>query len=147
MILKNKRHYRTYIIKEGDMLRYKLNESDAPWENGTIDSFDSTFLMINNARIYLKDIAEIEIQRKNLHYASDGGMIMLAGVAYPTLVLLNSLFAWQKPYFTKTQRILFPAMIVSGFGIACSQTKTCKIGKKYSLEILIFKPPKTAGKN
>ncbi len=141
MILKNKRHYKTYVIKEGDVLRYKLNENDAQWERGTIDSFDSTFLRINNARVYLKDIAAIEIQRKNLHYVQDGGMIMLAGVAYPTLVLLNSLFAWQKPHFTKTQRILFPAMILSGFGITRLQTKKCKIGKKYSLEVLIFNNP------
>jgi len=138
MILKNKKHHKNIIFKKGDAITYILKGDGAYWKSGTIDSFDSTFLTVSNVIVKVNNIAAIEVQRKRMNFAQDGGMLMLAGISLPLLSLLNDLIDWNKPRFSKGGLITSASLLVSGFAISLLATKKCEIGEKYALEILIF---------
>jgi len=138
LILKNKKNHRTVIFKKGDVIVYKLNDSESGWHSGKIDFYDNTWFAINDHAVKLSQIAAMEVPRKNFNFGGCGGTLFLVGFLIPTMSVFNDLINADKPRLNQTQWMVTCSFLATGIILSQLATKKCVIGKKYSIEILLW---------
>ena len=138
LVLTHKRLFKTVIFKENDPIEYLLNDDNAKWKSGRIDSFDSASFTINNVKVNIHQIAAIKIRRNNFLFAASGGNLLLAGTLLSSIRLINDKINSTTPKLSQGAFIISFGLIVSGILLAEEATKKCVIGKKYSIEIFLF---------
>lgn len=139
ILLKKKKNYKIIEFKIGDKITYKLKDDSSKWKSARIYGIYNTFFnyFTNQVNIVPIDkINTVRITRRGLNYKEDGTMLIIAGLVLGSIPIINEYIAHQPLHLTKPELYATPALIVSGFILRQLSLKNCKIGKRYSLEII-----------
>jgi hypothetical protein len=142
LLLKKYRNFKFITISRGDTITYKQKGNHSVWKSGRIESISDISFTCQSDTVQIYNIAAIKIPRRNLHYKADGTILILGGIYFISISIINDLINHNDPHLTTSQLIIYPALVVTGIILRNLPVKNCKIGRRYSLQIIQSRFPK-----
>jgi hypothetical protein len=135
ILLKKYRSFKTVKFSRGDSITYKLKDKNAKWKYGHIGIIGDNYFMTENDSIPIDQISAIKIPREGLHFRSDGKMLIIGGLFFSSISVINDLINHSAIIFTKGQAISYSALLITGFILLNLPNKVCVINKRYTLRV------------
>jgi hypothetical protein len=137
LILKNKgMHVFTYTTGAGLIMETIYNQ----WIEGTITDMRHDSLYINGAAFHYREISAIRIMHNNFSNSVLSAGMMVAGGGIFVLGAVNGLYRGDKSkdWYTSSGLITGSALVVVGYLLTKTRSRTYRLGKKYRLEYLVL---------
>jgi len=103
---------------------------------GNIDEIGEDFIVVRGEVIAIKNIKMIRIQKGQLNYASWGINLMIGGVLYPIIYMINGALDGSRQYFSKGSIITGASLLLTGYLLFKLSYKKFDMNKAYFLRII-----------
>ncbi|MBS1917862.1 MAG: hypothetical protein JST87_16445 [Bacteroidetes bacterium] len=114
------------------------------WFTGEIEDLRHDTIYINGQAFNYKEVSAVKIEGRKLNYSNDGFILMEAGVGVLLLGAVNGLYRGDqaKDWYKTSSFIVSGALLLVGYLLIRSRSKTYNLGKKFKLEYLTINPYK-----
>ena len=140
----------TLLVKKG----YKTKERFFPGQSitlkvenryftkitGIIEDIADDYIMVDGELIELDIILQVIVPLKSVNLASWGANILIGGLLYPVLYMVNGLLDGSKQYYSRNSLTTSAIMVLSGALLMKLQNKNYKVKKRYRLITIPVKP-------
>ena len=106
--------------------------------SGEIDEIGEDFIVVNGEVIDINNIKIVRIQKGRLNYASWGANLMLGGIFYPVIYLVNGIFDGSGEYFSRGSLITGASLLLSGYIIMKLSFRKFDMDKRFFLRIILI---------
>lgn len=127
-----------YLI--GDEIKFQL-KGDPYFTTGAIESFGTDYFVIFDTPVFIKDIARIDIRKKNVSwfsFRSSPNKLFIAGIFLPIVDIGNQLITEKKNSVKVHKSIWLTSigLVVSGIGLRIIAPKYFELGYKRKAVII-----------
>ncbi len=136
----------TLLVKKG----YKTKARFIPGKNinmevdsmkftkisGKINEIGEDFIVVNGELIETKNIKIVKIIKGQLNYASWGANLMMGGILYPVIYLVNGIIDGSREYYSRGSILTGASLLLSGYLIYKLSYRKFDMDKKFYLRII-----------
>jgi hypothetical protein len=142
VMMLEKKGDRLMTFGEGSIITLKTIYNQ--WFSGEIEDLRHDTIYINGQAFNYKEVSAIRIEGKKMNYSNNGFILMEAGVGVLLLGAVNGLYRHDqaKDWYKTSSFIVAGALLLTGFLLIRSRSKTYTLGKKFRLEYLTINPYK-----
>lgn len=122
----------------GKTISVEVENMDNSVYTGIIDVIGDDYFVINTVVIEIKNVILLTIPRGQINYNAFGTNIMIAGIGYPLIYLINGILDGSKQYYSKGTLITGASFFLSGWILKKIAYRKFNMTKKHYLRIIIM---------
>ncbi len=104
--------------------------------SGKINEIGEDFIVVNGELIETKNIKIVKIIKGQLNYASWGANLMMGGILYPVIYLVNGIIDGSREYYSRGSILTGASLLLSGYLIYKLSYRKFDMDKKFYLRII-----------
>ncbi|MFC2098056.1 hypothetical protein ACFLSI_06950, partial [Bacteroidota bacterium] len=107
---------------------------------GHIEDIADDYIIVDGEMIELKIILQVIIPQKKINFASCGANLLLGGILYPAIYLVNGILDGSKQYYSTGSLATGLSMILSGALLYSMNNKKFNVKKRFHLITIPVNP-------